>query len=190
MQRRVLVDNQWLTVLEDKYQLPNGSDCTYYHTQKSDAVMVIAIDGTDSTGYTYIVNQHRHPIQQSIWQFPIGGFDSDTEDPVESAKKELREETGVIAQGMDYLGSFFADPGFTNQKIHVCATNDIVESGEQQLEKSEFGLICKKVEISGIALLVDSGDMGDAWGLAGHYFLTKYIKQIESNNLHTTGCAL
>lgn len=178
MQRRKLVDNKWVTFLEDKFRLQNGSECTYYHAQKSDAVMAIVVEGSAPDGFTYIVNQHRHPIGQSIWQFPIGGFNSKTEDPVESAKKELLEETGVKAGGMDYLGSFYADPGFTNQKIHVCASNDVLDVGEQQLETTEQGLICKKVKLGSIGTLIDSGAMGDGWGLAGHYYLQKYLSTI------------
>ena len=74
MRRRKLVDNKWVTFLEDKFQLPNGTDCTYYHAKKSDAVMALVVDGDKADGYTYIVNQHRHPIGKTIWQFPIGGF--------------------------------------------------------------------------------------------------------------------
>ena len=178
MQRRKLVDNKWVTFLEDKFNLPNGSECTYYHAQKTDAVMVIVVEGTASEGFTYIVNQHRHPIGKSIWQFPIGGFNSTHEDPIDSAKKELLEETGVKAGEMEYLGSFYADPGFTNQKIHVCASNEILSVGQQQLENTEHGLICKKVEISSIASLIDSGDMGDGWGLSGYYYLQKYLSKL------------
>lgn len=180
MQRRKLVDNKWVTFLEDKFDLPNGTECTYYHAVKSDAVMAIAVEGNVSSGFTYIVNQHRHPIEKSIWQFPIGGFENETEDPVESARKELLEETGVRAGNMCYLGSFYADPGFTNQKIHVCATNEVLDVGEQQLENTEQGLICKKVKLSSIASLIDSGEMGDAWGLAGHYYLQMYLSSIKS----------
>lgn len=176
MQRRKLVENKWVTFIEDKFQLPNGADCTYYHAQKSDAVMVIAIEGDDIHGYTFIVNQHRHPIGKSIWQFPIGGFESASEDPVDAARKELQEEAGVIAGHMEYLGSFYADPGFTNQKLHVCATKDIRQIGEQKLERLEYGLTCKKIRISGIDELIRSGEMGDAWGLAGHYYLHSFLK--------------
>jgi len=178
MQRRKLVDNKWVTFLEDKFQLANGTDCTYYHAQKSDAVMVIAVQGDAFAGSTYIVKQHRHPIGKTIWQFPIGGFNRATEDPVDAARKELLEETGVRAGEMLYLGSFYADPGFTNQQLHVCATNDIVEIGEQKLEHLEYGLICKKVPIASITALIETGDMGDAWGLAGHYYLQKYLRDI------------
>lgn len=176
MQRRKLVDNKWVTFLEDKYQLPNGTDCTYYHAQKLDAVMVIVVDD----GYTTIVNQYRHPIERSIWQFPIGGLATSSEDPIIAAKKELQEETGVVAGEMHYLGSFYADPGFTNQKLHVCATNDILEIADQNLESTEYGLISKKIPISGISALIESGDMGDSWGLAGYYYLNQFLIKIGS----------
>ena len=179
MQRRKLVDNKWVTFLEDKFKLPNGGDCTYYHARKSDAVMAIAVDCGGGQEYTYIVNQHRHPIGDSIWQFPIGGFDSKMEDPRKAATKELQEETGVLAGDMDYLGSFYADPGFTNQKLHVCATKTILEVGDQNLENTEFGLITKRVRVSDINKLIESGEMGDAWGITGCYYLQKYLANVE-----------
>lgn len=175
MERKKLIDNKWVTFLEDKFQLPNGAECTYYHAQKSDAVLTIAIDGTGADSYTFIVNQQRHPIGQTIWQFPIGGFNAETEDPTESARKELQEETGVLAGEIDYLGSFFADPGFTNQKVHVCATRSIESIGQQKLEVSEHGLISKRIRTSEVTTMIESGEMGDAWGLAGHYYMNKYL---------------
>lgn len=175
MQRRKLVENKWVTVLEDKFQLPNGTDCTYYHAQKSDAVLTVAIHTIDSSLFTFIVNQQRHPIGHTIWQFPIGGFDSSSEDPTVVARKELQEETGVVAGEIAYLGSFYADPGFTNQKMHVCATRDILELGEQKLENLEHGLVCKQVQIAEIKPMIASGEMGDAWGLAGYFYMQSFL---------------
>lgn len=180
MERRKLVENKWVTFLEDKFKLPNGADCTYYHAQKSDAILTIAIEDDGENSYTFIVNQKRHPIDQTIWQFPIGGFNPDAEEPAESARKELQEETGVVAGEITYLGSFFADPGFTNQKVHVCATRDITNIGEQKLELLEHGLISKRVNIEDIEGMVESGDMGDAWGLAGLFYMNKFLKNRRS----------
>jgi len=179
MNRRVLVDNKWVTLIEDKFVLPNGVDCTYYHAKKSDAIMAIAIETDGDKSHTFIVNQHRHPINKTIWQFPIGGFDPSQDTPEHAARKELLEETGVTVGTMDYLGSFYADPGFTNQKLHVCASRDIVGVGEQQLEQLEHGLVVKKIAVSQISSLIESGDMGDAWGVAGQYYLTKYLGNMK-----------
>lgn len=179
MQRRKLVENKWVTFIEDKFELPNGTDCTYYHAQKSDSVLAIAVQYTQGGPYTFVVNQHRHPIGLSIWQFPIGGMDSTDADPAETARIELLEETGVQAGSFKYLGSLFADPGFTNQKLHVCATSDIIQIGEQQLEASEHGLICKRIPVASVEDMISSGEMGDAWGLAGLYYLNKFISNNE-----------
>lgn len=178
MERHKLVENKWVTFIEDKFQLPNGTDCTYYHAQKPDAVLTIAIHDTDSSIYTFIVNQKRHPIGHTIWQFPIGGFDPSAEDPKDAARKELQEETGVLAGEIAYLGSFYADPGFTNQKLHVCATRDILEIGKQKLERLEYGLVCKRVQTAEIKSMIDSGEMGDAWGLAGHYYMHSFLNRV------------
>lgn len=143
-----------------------------------DAVMAIAIDNSQPEPSTFIVNQYRHPINQNIWQFPIGGFNPDEADPIDAAKGELLEETGVKAGNFDYLGSFFADPGFTNQKVHVCASKDILEITDQQLEDVEVGLTFKKVPVGAVSEMIKSGEMGDAWGMAGHYYLSSYLKTI------------
>jgi len=178
LKRRTLVENQWVTFLEDKFLLANGKECTYYHAQKSDAVLVIAIEMLGKKAHTTIVNQHRHPIGQSIWQFPLGGYDSSTEDVEVVARMELQEETGIAAGKIHYMGSFFADPGFTNQKLHVCATNDILEKGEQRLECLEHGLICKTVAVNDIQKMVESGEMGDAWGLAGLHYMNVFLNNV------------
>jgi ADP-ribose pyrophosphatase YjhB (NUDIX family) len=178
LKRKIIVDNKWLRLCEDQYSLPNGSECTYYHVQKMDAVMAIAVDTSEPGPTTFIVNQFRHPISQRIWQFPIGGFDPDKVDPIEAAQNELLEETGVIADSFSYLGSFFGDPGFTNQKVHVCASSNILEIADQQLEDLEFGLTSKEVSVAAIPEMIQSGEMGDAWGTAGHFYLTSYLNAI------------
>lgn len=177
MKRRKLVENKWVTILEDKFQLPNGTECTYYHAQKTDAVLIIAIEFDGGQTYTYIVNQHRHPIGESIWQFPIGGYDSTVEDVKAVAKMELQEETGILAGDIEFLGAVYADPGFTNQKLHVCITQNILDIGEQKLGSLEHGLICKRVPTKDIQAMIESGQMGDAWGLVGHYFMHSYLNR-------------
>lgn len=106
--------------------------------------MAITVEGAASSGFAYIVNQNRHPIEKSIRQFPIGGCDKSSGEPAETAKNELLEGTGVIAGKVEYPGSFYADPGFTNQEIHVCAANNILVVCEHKIEKSEYGLTYKK----------------------------------------------
>ncbi|MBX2823833.1 MAG: NUDIX hydrolase [Gammaproteobacteria bacterium] len=179
-----LLKSNWITLFEDQYRLPNGADCTYYHVSQNDAVMAIAIEQSESGLHTYIVNQYRHPIGQSIWQFPLGGINPETQDAVHAAKVELAEETGVTVGDTQYRGSFFSNPGFSNQRIHVCISSDIVSKTRPCLEESEYGLISRRVELSDIASMVSSGEMGDSWGIIGLHYLNQYIS--DNPELETT----
>ena len=177
--RKTIIKNRWLTLFEDIFDLPSDASCTYYHVQKLDAVMMIAIDLKDCNRATYIVNHYRHPIGQTIWQFPIGGCNTKIENPIDIARTELLEETGIQVGEISYRGSFFADPGFTNQKMHVCISTDILKQSSPRLEESEYGLISKKVAVDEIELLIASGEMGDAWSITGYYYLSSYLNDLK-----------
>ena len=109
----------------------------------------------------------------------MGGFDPTLQSPIEAGKRELLEETGVKAGEMTYMGEFYADPGFTDQKMHVCATHDIISIGEQKLEVTEHGMQCKKIVIGDIPMMIETGEMGDAWGIAGLYYANKFCSSIR-----------
>ena len=177
MKRTTVLDNQWVTIFEDQYQLPNGTDCTYYHADRLDAVMAIAIDTTKSELETFIVRQHRHPIGRSIWQFPLGGFNSKNAEPISVAREELRQETGIAADKFTLMDRFYTDPGFTNQQMYVCATHNIQRFSNPELEDTEYGLKCKRVRVADLDTLVSSGEMGDAWGIAGLHYVKRYLSQ-------------
>lgn len=174
--RSILIENKWLDFYEDTYALPNGENCTYYHAAQNDAVIAIAVDTEVEPLTTYVVNQYRHPIGHSIWQFPCGGFDSKLRSPVDAARDELVEETGISVGDIHLMGSFYANPGFTNQKIHVCVSSQILGKSEPNLDRTEYGLVSKKIQVSEIRNLIESGDMGDSWGITGLHYLENYLK--------------
>jgi ADP-ribose pyrophosphatase len=181
LDRNVVIENKWISLFEDKLTLPNGVDCTYYHVSKSDAVMVIALEIVGDDTFTYIVSQYRHPIGKTIWQFPLGGIGNNISNPTVAARNELREETGIVADDFSYMGSFYADPGFTDQKIHVCVTSNIVEVLNPALEATEFDLISKRVTIDSIESMIKSGEMGDAWGITGFHYLKEFLHRQITN---------
>ena len=139
--------------------------------------MAIAINNIQFEPTTFIVQQHRHPISQRIWQFPIGSVSDAHESAEIAAAQELEEETGVKANNFLHMGSFFADPGFSNQRVHVYVTSDIVSVGSQRLEKTEHDLISKSVTVKSLENMIETGEMGDSWGITGLHYLRKYLDQ-------------
>lgn len=82
------------------------------------------------------IKQYRAPIDQYILQLPGGGVDKG-ENLEEAARRELREETGIICGHMEYFGKMYSSPWITNEECHVYFTDDIKKEQEQILEEHE-----------------------------------------------------
>jgi ADP-ribose pyrophosphatase len=74
-------------------------------------------------------------LDRWLWEFPIGGM-KDGEEPLAVARRELREEAGLVAERWDALGSFAPYKGVSNEHCHFYLARDLEEVG-QELEPSE-----------------------------------------------------
>lgn len=173
MNRVVLLENRWVKLYEDKYQLPGGYPCTYYHVERQNAVMAIALEVQTSGVYTYLVKQYRHPIGKEIWQFPLGGIE-DNQCAINSARKELLEEVGLVVGEVSEVLSFYTDPGFSNQKMSVCISTDIQKTVHQNLEETETDLVFKRVSLEKVSELIRK-NVSDAWTVIGYQEILNHV---------------
>lgn len=97
-----------------------------------DAVAIVAVD---AEGRFVLVRQDRPAAGKKLLELPAGLID-DGESPIESAQRELREETGLRGGTWRELWSFFSSPGFIDERITVFAA-DGVEEGEPDLDEGE-----------------------------------------------------
>jgi ADP-ribose pyrophosphatase len=97
-----------------------------------DAVAIVAVD---AEGRFVLVRQNRPPVGRELLELPAGLID-DGEEPLESAKRELREETGLRGGRWRELWSFYSTPGFVDEHITVFAA-DQLEEGEPELDGGE-----------------------------------------------------
>lgn len=92
--RREIYGNAWITVWHDEVDRPDGSDGIYGVVHFANlAVGVVVLDEEDRV---LLVGQHRYTLDEYSWEIPEGGVPAD-ESPLDGAKRELREETGVEA---------------------------------------------------------------------------------------------
>jgi 8-oxo-dGTP pyrophosphatase MutT (NUDIX family) len=96
----VKYDNPWITLTEYKVLNPHGGKGIYGKVHfKNLAIGIVALD---EDGYIYLVGQYRFPLDQYSWEIPEGGGLHGV-DPLESAKRELLEETGLKAASWEKL---------------------------------------------------------------------------------------
>lgn len=98
---RVAYENPWIRVREDQVIRPNGEPGIYgVVTAKKVAVGVVALTDDDCV---HLVGQYRYPLDAYSWEIVEGGSEPG-EELEQSARRELREEAGVIAARIEPLG--------------------------------------------------------------------------------------
>lgn len=113
------------------------------------AVVIIAID----EGHVLLVEQFRVPLGRRTIELPAGLVgDETTGESIEAAAiKELREETGWIAEGVARLGSYASSPGMVGETFELVRATGLSDSGEPP----EDGITLHRVALADIAAFLD-----------------------------------
>lgn len=109
-------DGKILTFHVDTVRLPSGSLATREYVRHNGAVAVVAV--TDD-GEILMEEQFRYPCGGVFLEIPAGKLDSPDEDPLLAAKRELREETGALAESWRYLGDYLPSPAISTEVIRL-----------------------------------------------------------------------
>ena len=117
----------------DEVKLPNSHTSTREVVRHPGASAVLVVD---KKGFLILERQYRYPIDKILWEIPAGKLDNN-EEPFKCAKRELKEETGLIAKKWEELGYIYTTPGFSDEKIYLFFASDL-EKGEQNLDEDEF----------------------------------------------------
>lgn len=135
---KIIYQNPWIKLREDQVIRPNGEKGIYAYLEKYPGAFVIALDGNS----IYLLSEYRYPLKKVILNLPAGVVDK--KDPMRGAKRELFEETGIIARRWKKLGSFYTGPGHETTYITVFLATDIDK------EKSKMSLQDKSEAINKI----------------------------------------
>lgn len=154
---REIFDGRILHMFEDTVRLPNGHATTREVVRHIGAVCVIPVL---DDGRVVMERQFRYPIDQVIWEIPAGKLDSREEDPLEAAKRELREETGYFAENWQHIGVFYPAAAYSDEKIHMYLATGL-HTGQRELDEDEF-LDVELVPLTELADMVMSGQITDA----------------------------
>jgi 8-oxo-dGTP pyrophosphatase MutT (NUDIX family) len=153
---RVVYDNPWIRVREDEVVRPDGLPGIYGVVHfKNVAVGVLALE----EGMLYLVGQYRYPLERYSWEIPEGGC-PEGEDPLQTARRELAEETGLRASRWTKMGEAHLSNSVSDE-LAVWFLAEGLEQGERSPEGTEK-LQVRRVSLKEALRMVNSGEITDA----------------------------
>jgi len=122
--------SKWTTLRRDEVINPKGEEGIYDFVDSQPSVMVVPLT---KNGEIYLVKVFRYPTQEYSWELPGGRTDG--ADIKKTAINELREETGLIAEECNKIGSFYPLNGLSNELCHVFLATDLTQTNKDSMKE-------------------------------------------------------
>jgi 8-oxo-dGTP pyrophosphatase MutT (NUDIX family) len=154
--------NPWISVREDKVLNPSGGRGIYgVVSMKNKAIGIIPID---AEGNTWLVGQYRYALNEYSWEIPMGGGPVER-DVLESAQRELKEETGFSAARWTRVARIHTSNSVTDEEGFVFLAEDLT-AGETEPEETEDLRLWKLPLAEAVRLCMDDR-ITDSMSVAG-----------------------
>ena len=154
--------DHWVVALRaDDVTLPEGgTPFRRLVIEHPGAAVVMAVDERERV---LVQSQYRHPVQQRLVEFPAGLLDVPGEDPLEVARRELREEAALQATEWTHLLSTWSSPGLTDERMHLYLARGLshADRGDFVLEHEEASIESSWVEVDDLLAAVLDGRVAD-----------------------------
>lgn len=160
--RRTVYENRWMRVHEDEIRLRDGSSGIYGVVDKSDFVIVVPVQD----GMVHLVQQYRYPVGGRYWEFPQGSSEAGDEgSPVDAARRELEEETGLVADELTEVGRLFPLYGTVTQSCRIFLATKL-RPGRARLDREEQDLVARAFLLSDVQSMILDGTIADSGTVA------------------------
>lgn len=145
----------------DQVRFPDGSvgELEIIRHSGASAVVPFLSDPAADDPQLLLIKQYRYAANGFLYELPAGRLDPG-EAPVDCARRELREETGCLAERVDYLYTMYTTPGFTDERIHLFMATGL-SHGETGHESDEF-LTVEALPLSRVLEMIRDGEIQDA----------------------------
>ena len=167
----IAYDNPWIQVTHEKVTTPGNSPGIYGRVHfKNLAIGILPIDEEFNT---WLVGQYRYVLAAYSWEIPQGGCPLGT-DPVDTAKRELKEETGLVSSHFKELMQVHTSNSVCDEKAIIYIAKDL-ELGVAEPEDTEE-LTVRKLPIKEAIEMVEQGLITDSLSIAGILKIARVLK--------------
>ena len=162
-------ESAWISVNKHQVINPAGNPAIYSVVNFKN--LAIGIIPLSDDGFTWLVGQWRYPLNAYSWEIPEGGGPLG-EAPIETAKRELKEETGIVAKQFEEILQLHLSNSATDEHAYVFLATDL-SFEESEPEESE-DLQVKKIHINDAYQMALNGEITDAISVAA-IFKVKHL---------------
>ena len=152
-----IYDGKIIRVEKWRVSLPDGREAAREVVIHKGAAAIVPVD---AQGMVTLVRQHRVALDTFTWEIPAGKLDSVSEDPLDCAKRELEEETGLRAANWRRLSHVITTPGFCTEQISIYLATELSQH-EAHADQDEF-LRLQKMPLDEAVNRVMAGEFRDA----------------------------
>lgn len=155
------VIHQWamFSLVQRSVLSPSGEHFERSFVHTPGAVAVVAIDEDRNV---ILVRQYRASLHQEILELPAGMRDIPDEDPMETARREMAEETGFAVEKLTYLGTCLSSPGVTDSSVMVYLATGLTAGTASPHGPEELSMSVVRLPMAEILAMIDDGRLQDS----------------------------
>lgn len=166
-----MYSNPWIEVEESQVITPAGKPGIYGKVHfKNTAVGIIPLDENQNT---WIVGQYRYTINEWSWEIPEGGS-PENESPLETAKRELKEETGIEASYWEEIMKIHTSNSVCDEVGYLFVAKGLTQ-GNPEFESTEADMKIQKLPLRTVLEMVMEGKITDSLSVAGIFKVARIL---------------
>jgi ADP-ribose pyrophosphatase len=144
-----IYDGRLLHLRVDRVRMPSGRETTREVIDHPGAVVILP---TTRDGRIRFVEQYRYAVSEALLELPAGLIDAG-ESPETAARRELREEVGLVPGSLTQIGVLYPSAGYSNERVFVFHAGDCDEAPRPPLDE---GLTIRAMKLDELAAYIDT----------------------------------
>jgi ADP-ribose pyrophosphatase len=175
IETRRIYDGDRISLRKDVFRLGDKPAVSKEIIDHPGSVVLVPVT---TSGTILFIRQWRQPAGRVILELPSGTREPG-EDHAETARRELREETGYSAQHFTYLGASWVAPGYSTEYTHAYLATGLRHDPLPQDDGEDIHVA--EVKIADVLRLVKTGELEDQMSIAAYYVAAHLFKKELKN---------